>query len=213
MAVSLPVARYSGREGLVNVAGRRRWTRATSAGVPGEAAAIACDTMGGCRRRRGPTARRRRPSSARRGPRGIHPGMQLTVTLSAVAAACIAVLAMVLLRTVPIPARAEPKGPIKIIGWVPAASPARESACLGGRRLTAPLFIQLPAPGPAGERDPHPVRPYDSLSRVPASAWRTRDAPCRSPARSYMTRDWPRWCRASPSAPRARAITPRLRSP
>jgi hypothetical protein len=198
------------------VAGRRRWTRATSAGVPGEAAAIACDTMGGSRRRRGPTARRRRPCPARRGPRGIHQGMQLTVTLSAVAAACIAVLAMVLLRTVPIPRPGRTQGADQDhrVGSGCLACPGERlpRRSKTDRAAVYPV-IQLPAPGPAGERNPHPVRPYDSLSRVPASAWRTRDAPCRSPARSYMTRDWPRWCRASPSAPRARAITPRLRSP
>jgi hypothetical protein len=212
MAFSLPVARYSGREGSSTWradAGGPERPRQASLARPPRSRATPWALPSASR----PDCPATSASPARRGPRGIHPGMQLTVTLSAVAAACIAVLAMVLLRTVPIPARAEPKEPIKIIGWAPAASPARESACFGGRRLTAPLFIQLPAPGPAGERDPHPVRPYDSLSRVPASAWRTRDAPCRSPARSYMTRDWPRWCRASPSAPRARAITPRLRSP
>ena len=77
------------------------------AGIPGQAAAIARDTLGGAA---GVAARL--PGGT--GPALLHAareafiqGMQLTVTLSAVAAACIAVLATVLLRAVPTPAQAK----------------------------------------------------------------------------------------------------------
>ena len=78
------------------------------AGIPGQAAAIARDTLGGAVGVAGPAARRRRPGAAGSGPDAFVQGMQLTVTLSATIAVVVAVMATVLLRQVPVIAQAEP---------------------------------------------------------------------------------------------------------
>jgi hypothetical protein len=80
------------------------------------------------------------------------------------------------------------------------------------KRRPAPDRLPRPAGHRRLRRNPACRVHHACLSRVPASTRPTRDAPCRSPARSYMARDWPRWWRASSCDPRARAITPRLRS-
>jgi MFS transporter, DHA2 family, multidrug resistance protein len=103
------------------------------AGDPSEAAAIARDTLGGAVGVAAQLPGDTGPALFDAAREAFIRGMQLTATLSAVAAACIAVLTMVLLRVVPAPAQAEtgkqpatplesevvtePEEPIQII-WV-----------------------------------------------------------------------------------------------
>ena len=89
------------------------------AGVPSEAAAIARDTLGGAVGVAAQLPGDTGPALLKAAREAFIQGMQLTVTLSAVAAACIAVLATVMLRPVPIPAQAE-------AGKQPATPPRSE---------------------------------------------------------------------------------------
>jgi DHA2 family multidrug resistance protein-like MFS transporter len=102
------------------------------AGVPSEAAAIARDTLGGAVGVAAGLSGEAGPALLDAARGAFTQGMQLTVTLSAVVAVGIAVLATVLLRAVPVTAQAE-------AGEQPAAPP--EPAVVAQREEPEPVQI------------------------------------------------------------------------